>query len=204
MGKKLLVILCLMGSLTSGAQSGEFNLLKNINANRHNGSEGIMEFLSNSDPYIAGAVPLFQLITAYASNDRAMYENGRQSLMALGYAVVLDEVFKYGLQRDRPYVTHPGILDPYKINTDPSLPSGHTSVAFATATSLSLMYPRWYVIAPAYLWATEVGYSRMYLGMHYPTDVLFGAITGAGSAWISWKTNQWLQKRTQSNTLMSY
>ena len=204
MGKRLLVIVFLLSSWFCNAQSGEFNLLKSINRNRNNGSEGIMEFLSNSDPYFVGAVPIVQFVTAYASNDRGMYENGRQSLMALGYAIVLDEAFKYSLQRDRPYTAYPGILNPYKNNTDPSLPSGHTSVAFATATTLSLCYPKWYVIAPAYFWATEVGYSRLYLGMHYPTDVLFGAITGAGSAWISWKTNQWIKKRTAARTLMSY
>ena len=204
MGKKLLVFVLLLGSMLCRAQNADFNMLKSINQNRNNGSEGIMEFLSNSDAAIVGAVPVVQFITAYASSDRAMYENGRQSLMALGYSLVLNTAFKYTLQRDRPYITYPGILNPYRDNTDPSLPSGHTSVAFATAATLSLCYPKWYIITPAFLWASEVGYSRMYLGMHYPTDVLFGAITGAGSAWISWKTNQWLKKRTAANTLMSY
>jgi membrane-associated phospholipid phosphatase len=77
----------------------------------------------------------------------------------------------------------------------PSFPSGHTSDAFATATSLSIAFPKWYVIAPSFLWACSVGYSRMDLGVHYPSDVMAGAIIGAGSAYLCYKANRWIQKR---------
>ena len=71
----------------------------------------------------------------------------------------------------------------------PSFPSGHTSGAFATATILSLEYPKWYVIVPSYLWAGTVGYSRLHLGVHYPTDVLGAMVVGAGSAYLSYKSD---------------
>ncbi|MEL6614625.1 MAG: phosphatase PAP2 family protein [Bacteroidota bacterium] len=92
------------------------------------------------------------------------------------------------VQRPRPYVAlddvdardreHQGdeVFDPH------SFPSGHTSSAFAIATSLSASYPEWYVIAPAMTWATAVGVSRVWLGVHYPSDVLVGAGIGAGTA----------------------
>jgi membrane-associated phospholipid phosphatase len=38
------------------------------------------------------------------------------------------------------------------------------------------------VIAPSFLWAGTISYSRMYLGVHYPTDVATGAVLGAGTA----------------------
>jgi undecaprenyl-diphosphatase len=64
-------------------------------------------------------------------------------------------------------------------------------MAFSTATSLTLQYKKWYVAVPAYFWAANVGYSRMYLGEHYPSDVFAGAAVGAGSAVLA----HWLVKK---------
>ena len=76
-----------------------------------------------------------------------------------------------------------------------SFPSGHVSAAFCTATSLSLRFHKWYVIAPSFLWATSVGWARMYQGVHYPSDVLAGAIVGAGSAWLGYKIQHRMEKK---------
>ena len=86
------------------------------------------------------------------------------------------------VQRPRPWVAYEGDLVCLQPVRSTSFPSGHTSIAFATATSLTLVYPQWYVAVPAYLWAGAVGYSRMYVGAHYPSDVLVGALVGTGSA----------------------
>ena len=75
-----------------------------------------------------------------------------------------------------------------------SFPSGHTATAFALATSLSIRYPKWYVIAPSALWACSVGISRMNEGVHYPTDVLAGAALGAGFAVANIYINKWLNR----------
>lgn len=92
------------------------------------------------------------------------------------------------VQRPRPYASlsdidardrgHQGddVFDPH------SFPSGHTSSAFVIATSLSLSYPEWYVIVPSMTWATAMGITRVWHGVHYPSDVLVGAGIGAGSA----------------------
>ena len=57
-------------------------------------------------------------------------------------------------------------------------PSNHASNGFATATMLTLLYRRRLVAACAFLWAIGSCYSRMYLGVHFPTDILVGAIVG--------------------------
>lgn len=63
---------------------------------------------------------------------------------------------------------------------DASFPSGHTSASFAAATALYAINRRWGLAA--YLLATLIGLSRLYLGVHFPTDVLAGALFGVLAA----------------------
>jgi membrane-associated phospholipid phosphatase len=111
--------------------------------------------------------------------------------MALG----ISTVSKITINRPRPYTTYPSLIFNKGKVGDHSFPSGHTTAAFATATSLSLAFPKWYVIAPSYAYAAAIAYSRMYLGVHYPTDVLGGIISGAGSSLFVFHARKWLNKR---------
>jgi undecaprenyl-diphosphatase len=84
-----------------------------------------------------------------------------------------------------------------------SFPSGHTSSAFQWATGCALACPKWYVVVPAYAYACGIGYSRMYLGVHYPSDVLAGALVGGGSAVLSqFLTQKLLQRKTRPHRKM--
>jgi undecaprenyl-diphosphatase len=59
---------------------------------------------------------------------------------------------------------------------DGSFPSGHAATSFAAATVLTYAWPRWW---PAFfLLALAIGFSRVYVGVHYPLDVVGGAVLG--------------------------
>jgi undecaprenyl-diphosphatase len=61
---------------------------------------------------------------------------------------------------------------------DPSFPSGHAMYAFMMATLLTHWFPKFQIIF--FLLAGFIGWTRIYLGLHYPTDVIVGGILGYG------------------------
>jgi undecaprenyl-diphosphatase len=79
------------------------------------------------------------------------------------------------VHRTRPFVAHPQIHPLYVVHST-SFPAGHAATAFAGATLLSYVAPR---AAPALIaLALLIGFSRVYVGVHYPSDVLAGAAIG--------------------------
>jgi undecaprenyl-diphosphatase len=83
---------------------------------------------------------------------------------------------KAAVGEKRPNEPDPLIVIPHSH----SFPSGHTATSFAGATALTLLYPRG---APVfYVLASAIAYSRLYLGVHFPLDVVGGAVIGAATA----------------------
>jgi undecaprenyl-diphosphatase len=78
--------------------------------------------------------------------------------------------------RARPFEAHPQIHPLYTVHSS-SLPSGHAATAFAGAVLVSYLAPR---ATPLFVaLATTIAFSRVYVGVHYPGDVLAGAAIGA-------------------------
>lgn len=178
--------------LCAVAQHPDIDLLRTINLDRNTSLDGSMKLLSNTEAYIGTGLPLGVCLAAWIKHDGPLLEKGMNMTLALAVNSVHTYALKHIIDRPRPDVSYPEI-DAYRNERHYSFPSGHTSNAFVTATALSLNFRKWYVVVPAYAWACGVGYSRMHLGMHYPSDVLGGALLGAGSAWITYQANRRLK-----------
>jgi membrane-associated phospholipid phosphatase len=189
--KNILFLVLLLPSLTIYSQNIDIRLLRQINIHRNEQLDGTFKTITNSVGPISIAAPMIVFGTGLIEKDKTLQEKGIMMGASFFVAAVVSTSMKYTFNRSRPFVTYPEIQ---KVTSggSPSFPSGHTSAAFATATSLSLAFPKWYVIAPSYVYASAVGYSRMHLGVHYPSDVLAGAVIGAGSAYLSYKAQKWI------------
>ena len=179
-------------ALSGNAQNTDVRLLSTIYADSSHFKDKSAKIISTSVAPLSIAVPATMLIVGLIKKDSILIHNGLKTGGSILLTTIITTGLKYGINRTRPYNEYP-LLFHAKTNTNQySFPSGHTSSAFSTATSLSLAYPKWYVIAPAYLWACSTAYSRMYLGVHYPTDVLAGAIIGTACSFLSFKLEKWL------------
>ena len=103
---------------------------------------------------------------------------------AVGFAIErpLYWVLKNGCQRRRPPEAIPSFTSVINASDRFSFPSGHTCGAFLLAAIITAHYPA--LALPMYLWAGSVGLSRVILGVHFPTDILAGALLGSGIAWF--------------------
>lgn len=117
------------------------------------------------------------------------YDENSSVLMALSEGLSAGITFglKNIVRRERPFADLSNVhynkskflLDRY------SFPSGHSAMSFAMATSLTLRYSdKPILISGVYLYSTIISLGRIYLGVHYPSDVLAGMLIGSGSAVI--------------------
>ena len=88
--------------------------------------------------------------------------------------------------RTRPYEVFDGVQRLIGKQHDASFPSGHSASSFAAAMCIYLNGPKKYGI-PALLLALLIALSRLYVGVHYPGDVIAGAIIGSLMAWLVYK-----------------
>ena len=120
---------------------------------------------------------------------------GALAAMLMGL-VVTNLILKGLVARPRPFLGVEGLLTLIPAPDPHSFPSGHTTAAFAAAAAWWKLATQTWIKYPGAVLAVCMGLSRLYVGVHYPTDVLGGACVGLLCAWMArwlmfhrlWKT----------------
>lgn len=111
---------------------------------------------------------------------------GLSALISLAAgALITNMILKNVVERIRPYDTIPDLILLIERQSDFSFPSGHTCASFAAATALYLYLPRkWGCLF--LIFACLIAFSRLYVGVHYPSDVAAGAVIGVGCGYFGY------------------
>lgn len=187
----LAIVLLSFCNLKTDAQGGKFDarILRHLEARRTPSKNSFYKFVSKWNNPVCLAAPAGLLVAGVIRNDVYMKRSALYVVESIAISSLVNLGLKKIFKRKRPFsgeVTFTAVVRP----TNESFPSGHTAEAFSMATSMTLAYPKWYVIVSTYGWASLVGYSRMYLGVHYPTDVIAGAGISSTMSWLTYKLNR--------------
>jgi membrane-associated phospholipid phosphatase len=169
-------------------------LVRSVNKINNPGLTRATEIVSDMlYPVTLGAPTVF---FAYGNilNDRKLTETSALILASEAATYGLVAVVKHFSDRQRPYLAYPDCIitraeDPFK-----SFPSGHAAGSACILTMVSLQYPKWYVVVPSMLFVAATNFSRMHLGLHYPSDVSVGTVIGASIAYAIWSYQDVLLK----------
>lgn len=129
------------------------------------------------------ALLVLALVKARRGSDRDLAAAGWAGLATL-LAVAVNQPVGALVAEARPYATHPGALLLVSRTSDYSFPSDHAVMAGAAAVGLLVASRRvgWWAVGAALVMA----FARVYVGAHYPQDVLAGLVLGGLVSWLGW------------------
>ncbi len=177
------------------SQNFDINLLKPINKYETHFKNKYLELNASSVTALSVGIPASIAIAGFIKHDKKLQKDAFYMGMAFVTSSLITQSVKHMVNRKRPFERYSFIIKRDDESGGLSFPSGHTTSAFCIATSVALRFPKWYFVTPAYLFAASVGWARMYQGVHYPSDVFTGAIVGAGTAWLGYKAQKWMNAK---------
>ena len=146
----------------------------------HPALDGVMKFVSKLGDHGMIWIVIGVLFLLMGFRKKVWFRNGLLVLFSLLADLILcNKMLKPLVDRTRPYyvLDYEPLIPPVG---DASFPSGHTAVSFAAATAIYAINKKWGIVA--YIFAVVMGFSRLYLGVHFPLDVFCGAIVGTVAA----------------------
>lgn len=172
------------------AMTADESLQRWITSGRQAKLDATARFLGEpfGNPYYAGGATLLSYLLACHTGNQQWQQVSSEAFQSVMIASGITLFLKASFHRHRP--REQTELDPYVFDGPSfspdhlSFPSGHTTVAFSLATSLSLHFNRWYYSLPLYTLAGITAWERIYNFEHWPSDVLLGAAIGTSVGWL--------------------
>ena len=191
----LALLLLLVACLLSGIDTPLFLQLNKLSQLFPDYLWGFLTTLA--DPMVA---PLL-IFTLFHRNPLFL----RAFFIAITLALLSNYSLKYGFGIERPAA----VLESDRFKTigpfiaSPSFPSGHTLTIFSLMALVSSWYQKRSISTLALSLAAVISFSRISVGAHWPSDVLFGALVGCFVGWLAVELNSRLGKETPKKTMLT-
>jgi undecaprenyl-diphosphatase len=166
-----------MRSVIQRLQDADIAILKYLNPAAPGGWVSFFQLVSDTTSQIAYGLPALLCLIGLL-RDRFLLLKSLAVLAVVFLADYSALFLKNQISRQRPFEAYPALMH-YSDAGNASFPSGHTTQAMAMAAAVILLFRRPAYGVSALAWAVLVGFSRVYLGVHYPSDVI-------GAMLLSW------------------
>lgn len=176
----LLLTLCLLISFTTLAQTfadTDIALLAYLNHNRIRALDYFFISITDTSSIVTISIIVVVVVVALVKKSTELRYKGYTLLASVVVSALLGLSAKYSIDRIRPFTMY-SFIEKLSTGGTPSFPSGHTMEVFTVLTILYLLFPDRKAIYILAVWAFLVAYSRMALGVHYPSDVAGGMAMG--------------------------
>ena len=152
----------------------DIELLRLIQNSRITLFNNFLYWISYTTTFVSIAILLILAYHRFSKKEQNRKVIFYQLLTLFSISAFVSLLLKYTIERPRPFITYPDIVKLSEAGSF-SFPSGHATEAFAMAFGAIIFFQNKLWAIPITLWALLVAYSRMALGVHYPTDI-FAAI----------------------------
>jgi membrane-associated phospholipid phosphatase len=161
-------------------QQIDLHVLEWINHNRIQSLDHFFIFITNIATVTTYSVSVILLLYSIIKKRFLLQRKSWLVLISLITTSAIIDSLKHIVNRTRPFITDLSIHNLVNVST-PSFPSGHTGEVFVLATAITLLFQKqkWCVLV-VWMWAFLVAYTRLVLGVHYPSDVLASMVIGTG------------------------